>query len=85
MEYMKNKGLNPAGKDIMITNTYSGLTASACCTAPDSQQNPTHNTAIKIMNLAADLWRKMREDERVEKLKKLLAGGGIKAFDSFVS
>lgn len=56
IRYMKSKGVNTEGKDILITNGFtegfdlilSGLTESGdhvIC------ENPTHNTAIKIMRL----------------------------------
>ncbi|HEY8463299.1 MAG TPA: PLP-dependent aminotransferase family protein [Bacillota bacterium] len=55
--YMKNKGVDPAGKDLLITNGFTeGLhLVLAAITRPGDRvicENPTHNTAIKIMKLA---------------------------------
>ena len=87
MEYMKNKGLNPAGKDIMITNGFTegfNLVLSALLHRGDRIvcENPTHNTAIKIMKLSGlrICGVEMRADGiSIEELKKILAAGGIKA------
>ncbi|MCL6590236.1 MAG: PLP-dependent aminotransferase family protein [Firmicutes bacterium] len=55
-QYMGNKGVHPEGKDILITNGFTegfNLILSAL-TKPGSRiicENPTHNTALKIMRL----------------------------------
>jgi len=54
--YMENKGVNVSGKDILITNGFTegfDIILSAL-TQPGHRvlcENPTHNTAIKIMKL----------------------------------
>lgn len=55
-EYMKNKGVDPWGKELLITNGFTeGLNlVLAALTNPGDRiicENPTHNTAIKIMKL----------------------------------
>ncbi|HYH04036.1 MAG TPA: PLP-dependent aminotransferase family protein, partial [Bacillota bacterium] len=55
--YMKNKGVETSGKDILITNGFTeGLQmVLAAITRPGDGivcENPTHNTALKIMKLA---------------------------------
>jgi DNA-binding transcriptional MocR family regulator len=55
--YMKNKGVDPGGKDILITNGFTeafNLTLEALCRPGDAVicENPTHNTALKIMKLS---------------------------------
>lgn len=55
-KYMKNKGVNTEGKDILITNGFTegfDLILSGLTEAGDRVicENPTHNTAIKIMKL----------------------------------
>lgn len=57
MQYMKNKGVNPWRKEILITNGFTeGLNLIfAALTMPGDRvitENPTHNTALKIMKLA---------------------------------
>jgi DNA-binding transcriptional MocR family regulator len=57
IEYMRHKGVNPAGKAILITNGFTeGLQlVLAALTRPGDAvitENPTHNTALKIMRLA---------------------------------
>ncbi|HBE77855.1 MAG TPA: PLP-dependent aminotransferase family protein [Firmicutes bacterium] len=55
--YMKNKGVNTSGKELLITNGFTegfNLLLSAL-TVPGDRiicENPTHNTALKIMRLA---------------------------------
>lgn len=54
--YMKSKGVNPAGKDILITNGFTeafNLVLAALTRPGDAVicENPTHNTALKIMKL----------------------------------
>jgi len=56
MEYMESKGVNTKGKNILITNGFteafeiliSSLTKEEDCILCE---NPTHNTALKIMRL----------------------------------
>jgi DNA-binding transcriptional MocR family regulator len=55
--YMKNKGVDSTGKDILITNGFTeGLhLVLTAITRPGDlivTENPTHNTAIKMMRLA---------------------------------
>jgi DNA-binding transcriptional MocR family regulator len=55
--YMKNKGVEPEGKDILITNGFTeafNLMLDLLCRPGDAVicENPTHNTALKIMKLA---------------------------------
>ena len=56
LQYMENKGVNIEGKDILITNGFTegfDIILSAL-TKPNDLilcENPTHNTAIKIMKL----------------------------------
>jgi DNA-binding transcriptional MocR family regulator len=54
--YMKNKGVNPLEKDLLITNgfTEAFYLILAVLTHPGDAiicENPTHNTALKIMKL----------------------------------
>lgn len=56
MRYMNGKGINTEGKDILITNGFTegfDLLLSGLTEAGDRIicENPTHNTAIKIMKL----------------------------------
>lgn len=56
LKYMKNKGINVDNKDILITNGFTegfDVTLSALTKKGDKIvcENPTHNTAIKIMKL----------------------------------
>lgn len=56
MEYMRNKGADPTRKDILITNGFTegfNLMLAAVVQPGDGIlcENPTHNTAIKIMRL----------------------------------
>lgn len=55
-EYMKNKGVITEGKEILITNGFTeglNLLLSALTSRGDQVvcENPTHNTALKIMRL----------------------------------
>ena len=55
--YMKNKGVDSNGKDILITNGFTeafNLILEALCRPGDAVlcENPTHNTGLKIMRLA---------------------------------
>lgn len=57
INYMKNKGVNPGGKDILITNGFTeafNLMLEATSQPGDAIicENPTHNTALKIMKLS---------------------------------
>ncbi|HZJ83841.1 MAG TPA: PLP-dependent aminotransferase family protein, partial [Clostridia bacterium] len=56
MKYMENKGVDLAGKSILITNGFTeGFNIILSALAQPGQrilcENPTHNTAIKIMKL----------------------------------
>lgn len=56
MQYMLSKGLDIEGRDILITNGFTegfDLTLSALCSGGQKVvcENPTHNTALKIMRL----------------------------------
>ena len=56
LNYMSNKGVNIKGKDILITNGFTegfDIVLSALANPGDYIlcENPTHNTAIKIMKL----------------------------------
>lgn len=56
MEYMESKGVNIKGKNIIITNGFTEafeILISSLTEAGDSIlcENPTHNTALKIMRL----------------------------------
>jgi DNA-binding transcriptional MocR family regulator len=56
LKYMENKGVNTSGKDIIITNGFTegfDLVLSCLTNRGDNIlcENPTHNTAIKIMKL----------------------------------
>jgi DNA-binding transcriptional MocR family regulator len=55
--YMKNKGVETSGKELLITNGFTegfNLLLSALTSSGDKVicENPTHNTALKIMRLA---------------------------------
>lgn len=57
LRYLQQKGVNPAGKDILITNGFTeafNLVLRALTQPGDTVvcENPTHNTALKIMRLA---------------------------------
>lgn len=56
MDYMKDRGIDASGKDIIITNGFTegfDMILSAFTKDGDSVicENPTHNTAIKMMKL----------------------------------
>jgi DNA-binding transcriptional MocR family regulator len=56
LKYMESKGLDTGGKDILITNGFTegfDLVLSALCDKGQKVicENPTHNTAIKVMKL----------------------------------
>lgn len=56
LKYMESKGLNTDRKDILITNGFTegfDLVLSALCSRGQKVicENPTHNTAVKIMKL----------------------------------
>ncbi len=87
INYLKNKGVDPEGKDLLITNGFTeGLNlVLAGITEPGDElitENPTHNTALKIMKL-----RKLKihgitlkEDGLdLEELEKVLSTISIKA------
>lgn len=55
-DYLKNKGVDPAGKEVLVTNGFTeglNLVLAGICTPGDSivTENPTHNTALKIFKL----------------------------------
>lgn len=57
MQYMKNKGVDPSGKDILVTNGFTEafhLTLLALTSPGETVvcENPTHNTALKMMRLS---------------------------------
>ncbi|MFZ5351979.1 MAG: PLP-dependent aminotransferase family protein [Bacillota bacterium] len=56
LSYMKGKGIDTEGKDIVITNGFTegfGIVLSTICEEGDTVlcENPTHNTALKIMRM----------------------------------
>lgn len=56
LKYMENKGIDTSGKDILITNGFTeGFDLILSCLTNEGDkvicENPTHNTAIKIMKL----------------------------------
>ena len=81
LEYMKSKGVDIEGKDIIITNGFTEGLEMLCeaYTSPEDKiicENPTHNTSIKIMKVHGIevVGVKMNEDgidilELEEKLK----------------
>ena len=81
LEYMKSKGVDIEGKDIIITNGFTEGLEMLCeaYTSPGDKiicENPTHNTSIKIMKVHGIevVGVKMNEDgidilELEEKLK----------------
>lgn len=82
LKYMENKGVDTRGKDILITNGFTegfDIVLSAI-TRPGDRivcENPTHNTAIKIMKLhELDICGvNMDEDGiNIEMLREKLAG-----------
>lgn len=85
-QYMKAKGVSPDGKDILITNGFTegfNLVLSSL-TRPGDRivcENPTHNTALKIMRLAGleVTGISMQEDGMdVEELRRVLASQTVK-------
>ncbi|WBW99649.1 aminotransferase-like domain-containing protein [Oceanirhabdus sp. W0125-5] len=88
LEYIKDKGVNIEGKDILITNGFTeglNLALSAICESGDKVicENPTHNTAIKIMKMrdiqiiGVDI--KSREGIDTNELKKIINNNDVKA------
>lgn len=85
-QYMKAKGVSPDGKDILITNGFTeGFNlVLAALTRPGDRivcENPTHNTALKIMRLAGlkVIGVPMQEDGMdVEELSRVLASQTVK-------
>lgn len=56
LKYMENKGIDVSQKDILVTNGFTeGFDIVLSCLAEEGDsilcENPTHNTAIKIMKL----------------------------------
>ena len=85
--YLKGKGVPMAGKDLLITNGFTeafDITLTAL-TRPGVRiicENPTHNTAIKIMRLHGLEITGVRMEEDgidLEELEKALAGGDAAA------
>lgn len=85
-KYMSNKGANIEGKDILITNGFTegfNLILSSLTEKGDKIlcENPTHNTAIKIMKLhGLEVIGVDMEDDGVsiDKLKEKLSKNKIK-------
>ncbi len=88
LKYMVDKGVNIEGKDILITNGFTeglNIVLSAICESGDKVlcENPTHNTAIKILKMrevnliGIDI--KSREGIDTKELKELIEKNEIKA------
>jgi Transcriptional regulators containing a DNA-binding HTH domain and an aminotransferase domain (MocR family) and their eukaryotic orthologs len=86
VQYMKNKGVNPEGKEILITNGFTEafhlvLMALTSSGAEIVSENPTHNTALKIMKLLGLKITGIPLTETgidLERLEAALAGRNIK-------
>lgn len=86
IRYMRNKGVNTEGKDILITNGFTegfDLVLSGLTKAGDRVicENPTHNTAIKIMKLhELEIVGVKLEDDGIDvgELERELANSSIK-------
>ncbi len=87
LKYMTNKGIDIEGKDIIITNGFTEgfeIVLPTICEEGDSIlcENPTHNTAIKIMKMhnfniiGADIKSTGLD---IDEVRKLLAANNIKA------
>ncbi|NLW56413.1 MAG: PLP-dependent aminotransferase family protein [Firmicutes bacterium] len=87
VNYLKNKGVDPEGKDLIITNGFTeglNLVLSGICRPGDGvvTENPTHNTALKIMKLRGLKIHGIRMEEDgldLEQLERVLASEPIKA------
>ena len=87
VNYLKNKGVDPEGKDLIITNGFTeglNLVLSGICRPGDGvvTENPTHNTALKIMKLRGLKIHGIRMEEdglNLEQLERVLASEPIKA------
>lgn len=86
LKYMKNKGVSIEGKDLLITNGFTeGFDLVLTCLTEKGDnivcENPTHNTAIKIMKLhglnikGIDL---NKDGINLDKLEKELSRGEFK-------
>lgn len=86
MEYMESKGVNIRGKSILVTNGFTEafeILLSSLTKEGDSIlcENPTHNTALKIMKLkklnilGVDM---DREGISIEKARKIIERNSIK-------
>lgn len=86
LEYMESKGINISGKDIIITNGFTEafeILLSCLTTEGESIlcENPTHNTALKIMRLKklSICGGSMEEDGiNIEDVKRKVASEKIK-------
>lgn len=86
IRYMRNKGVNTENKDIIITNGFTeafDLILSGLTEAGDRVicENPTHNTAIKIMKLHdLQIMGVKLQDDGIDtaKLEKEIAGKDVK-------
>lgn len=87
MEYMREKGVNTKGKDLIITNGFTegfDIVLSSIVQKGDNIicENPTHNTAIKLMKLHQLSIIGIDIDEDgidLEKIKNALKHNPIKA------
>ncbi|MCM1990913.1 PLP-dependent aminotransferase family protein [Oceanirhabdus seepicola] len=88
LKYMVDKGVNIEGKDILITNGFTeglNIVLSAICESGDKVlcENPTHNTAIKILKMREvnliGINIKSREGIDIKELKELIENNDIKA------
>ncbi|NGZ77779.1 aminotransferase-like domain-containing protein [Saccharibacillus alkalitolerans] len=85
MSYMRGKGVEAKGKDILITNGFTEgfdlvLTAIGRRTGRILCENPTHQTAIKIMKLHGfePVGVRMEQDGMdMEELRRVLGEGGF--------
>ncbi len=85
MSYMKGKGVQTTGKDILITNGFTEgfdllLTAIGKRSGRILCENPTHQTAIKIMKLHGFEpvgVRMERDGVNMDELKQTLGEGGF--------
>ncbi|WMJ79919.1 PLP-dependent aminotransferase family protein [Clostridium sp. MB40-C1] len=86
MEYMQSKGVNTTNKDILVTNGFTegfDIVLSSLTKKGDKLlcENPTHNTALKIMKLQGldVIGIDMKEDGlNISKLKSSLKENDIK-------
>lgn len=86
LEYTKNKGIDVTNKDIIITNGFTeglDILLTSCIKKGDKIicENPTHNTAIKMMRVhGVDIVPvKVNEDGiDIVELEKELKKGGVK-------